>query len=770
MKIFVHIGLPFCGVGAVQSLLAERRNHLAGKGVLYPRTPGRQNHTRLYMAMCDADHIDPLRWHRGHSEERAQALLAEKVASDLKGEIDRERPDTLILSAEQFGASLHRPSELLRLKSLLDEYSNDIRIVAHLDEQARVLAAAYAEQVIEGRDASLDAELELAKWDDWRNGALAQWQKPDAATNQTSEIMAPAYWLDYEALADAWDDVFGAGSMQFRGFDADVFYSPKLAAEVKAAFEIPVGLGSFEPTKPLRTESAATLARARALNPWFRKAQNTGRNIPRRMWRKMNRQVGIRGATIDPGSLGAVSKHFLTANKALIKSHPGLNAACLKPSKKAKAWSEADPEMGFRASQYMTVFLPQIDAENPRVPEPVPEPAPARHDEPDHLPPLALANYNKLRGGRFAPHNNTGRVNEEELAAQFPAVEKAKLAKDDSGTVVVGCMKNEAPYIIEWIAYHRAIGVDNFLIYTNDCTDGTSEILDRLQEMGIIQHRNNDEWKGNSPQQNALNKSLKEPLIQNAKWIAHIDVDEFINVRCGDGTIAAFLKRVPDATNIAMTWRLFGHNGVTGFVDRPVLEQFDTCAPKHCPKPHTVWGFKTMFKNIGAYEKISCHRPNKLKPGKADKVHWVNGSGQPMGQNVKEKGWRSELKTVGYDLIQLNHYALRSAESFLIKRQRGRALHVDRTIGLNYWVRMDWSDNKDVTIQRNLDRMGREMWALLEDETLAALHAGGVVWHKAKAAELHKKPEFQELYDGALSTKLNELERVAYALALDMES
>ena len=70
-------------------------------------------------------------------------------------------------------------------------------------------------------------------------------------------------------------------------------------------------------------------------------------------------------------------------------------------------------------------------------------------------------------------------------------------------------MKNEAPYILEWVAYHRAMGVDNFLIYTNDCSDGTSEMLDRLQEMGVLQHRNNDNWKGNSPQQYALNQPRK---------------------------------------------------------------------------------------------------------------------------------------------------------------------------------------------------------------------------------------------------------------------
>ena len=85
------------------------------------------------------------------------------------------------------------------------------------------------------------------------------------------------------------------------------------------------------------------------------------------------------------------------------------------------------------------------------------------------------------------------------------------------------------------------MGIDNFLIYTNGCEDGTSEILDHLQELGVLQHRNNDDWKGNSPQQYALNQSLEEPVIKNAEWIIHIDVDEFMNVRCGNGTVQEFI-------------------------------------------------------------------------------------------------------------------------------------------------------------------------------------------------------------------------------------
>ena len=60
----------------------------------------------------------------------------------------------------------------------------------------------------------------------------------------------------------------------------------------------------------------------------------------------------------------------------------------------------------------------------------------------------------------------------------------------------------------------------------------------------------------------ALNRALDEPVIQNADWIIHIDVDEFINVRCGNGTLDDVFAQTPEATNIAMTWRLFGHNDI----------------------------------------------------------------------------------------------------------------------------------------------------------------------------------------------------------------
>ncbi|MGR3322731.1 MAG: glycosyltransferase family 2 protein [Pseudooceanicola sp.] len=783
MRILLHIGLEHVGAARLQSVLADKREQLVSKGVLFARSPGNRNHTRLFMAATDPDHIDPLRFNRGFILPQQQAQLRDSVVAGLRKEVETHAPDTLILSASQLGTALSRVSELERLRDMLTPLSGDIRIVAHLDAQARVLARHYAAQVMEGRAAPLDVELGLCGAWSWWDAALALRPEADPQGGIFPEVQAPAFWLDYERLVTHWESVFGAGSLSLRPFDDKVF-GARATDEIREAFGIAENIGKGKPSTPPAVPSAAWVTRGRQLNELLLRflAQKT-RILPRPLWGRFMEDIRVPGDPIDPAGLHAVFAHFEAANARLVAGTPDL-ANALAPPRAGPRWQEADPTLGYRATQYLMAFRWRIDratAEEaatkgdalaalngkPVKAKPLPEPSPeARAIMPD----MAVRKFQEIARSPFRPHNRLGAVNEEELAAAFAPAPARDLPPGSTGNVIVGCMKNEAPYILEWIAYHRAVGFDSFLIYTNDCTDGTDAILKRLDEMGILHHRDNDGWKGNSPQQHALDAALEEPVMRNAAWIAHIDVDEFVNIRCGNGTLQDFFDAAPEATNVAMTWRLFGHNGITRFEDRFVIEQFDACAPKFCPKPHTAWGFKTLFRNNGIYGKLSCHRPNKPDPDRLGDIAWVNGSGRPMGREVVRNGWRNSKRSIGYDLIQLNHYALRSAESYLIKRQRGRALHVDRSIGLNYWIRMDWSDFRDVTIKRNVPRVRAEFGRLLADDRLRALHAAGVDWHRDKARELHENPEFEELYQQALKIRLNETERVAYALALDMES
>ncbi len=774
MKTYLHIGLPGCGIDRVQSVLKDKSEKLADMGVMLTQAAGGRNNTRLFVASTDPDHIEPFKEKRGFTGRKAQRSLRSMVSQGLKSEAEINAPDVLIMGAGQLATGLFRRSEIERLKEIIAPVADDLSIVMHVDEQARVLARHYAEQLWAGRTASLAREFEAVQSGNWRATTLQMWEDDIAAGGLAPDINAPPFWLDYQGVVTAWEEVFGKGTVDLRRYDETVFASPDVTKEIVSCFgfENPIGKAEQDPLSG--HPSAASLTRARLLNEGLHRLIAQDRFVTGYLWQRMLADVSIPGDILAPGSLSKISDHFLQSNAALSATYKDLGP--LAPDAPLPDWQEADPEYGYRATQYLAAFLPRINAATRKMKLEFEQRAQRGADlelSPEAekiLSPIAKATFETLKHGGFAPHNQIGTDDDEQLGDQYTPVPLRDLPADNSGKVIVGCMKNEAPYILEWVAYHRAIGVDNFLIYTNACEDNTDDILGRLQEMGLLQHRLNNNWKGKSPQQHALNQSLKEDAIKNAEWVIHIDVDEYINVRCGNGTIDDFIAAVPNATNVAMTWRLFGHNGVERFEDRLVIDQFETCAPKFCPKPHTVWGFKTMTRNIGAYDKISCHRPTKPRPERMKDVTWVNGSGRPMGDKAKQGGWRSSKFTIGYDLIQLNHYALRSAESFLIKRQRGRALHVDRSIGINYWIRMDWDDHKDLSIKRNLDRTRQELDRLLQDPTLRRLHDEGVAWHKAKANELHENPEFEDLYQKALGIKLNAMERVSFSMALDIET
>ena len=328
-------------------------------------------------------------------------------------------------------------------------------------------------------------------------------------------------------------------------------------------------------------------------------------------------------------------------------------------------------------------------------------------------------------------------------------------------TAIVTTMKNEGPFILEWLAWHRAIGVDDFLIYTNDCTDGTEAFLDLLQQKGLVQHRDNPFRKtGLPPQHAALKAAESEPLIQGAGWIICMDVDEFINIHIGDGTLPALYAALGGANMISLTWRLFGNADVAEFEDRFITEQFPLCAEEVCRKPHHAWGFKTLFRNIGIYKKLGVHRPKGLKPDLWDQIHWLNGSGRRMPRGMLRNGWRSTVTTYGYDWVSLNHYALRSAESFLVKRDRGRVNHVDRDQGLNYWFRMNHNAVADRSLQARLPMLRTEWDRLIADPDIAAAHAACVAAHRARIAALRATPDYAAFYAELTGPRLRRLSRM----------
>ncbi len=342
--------------------------------------------------------------------------------------------------------------------------------------------------------------------------------------------------------------------------------------------------------------------------------------------------------------------------------------------------------------------------------------------------------------------------------------------------LIITCMKNEAPFILEWVAYHRTIGFNDFLVFTNDCDDGTVEMLDTLQKHGILTRMDNpylEMENDHNPQKGALRYAEDLPDVREADWILISDVDEYMNIHVGDGTVDALFEATGDIDVISMQWRLFGNGDVDAFKDEFVTEQFTHCAPKFCPSPVQAWAVKSMFRTRGRhvagwFKRFGVHRP--LNPGRGGTANskWVDGCGRPVLEKFIGGGWRFGTHSAGYDLVTMNHYAVRSAESFVVKRDRGRVNHVDRDQGLAYWLRMNFNMERDTSILRHIPRARAEYDRLLSLRGMKTRHAEGQKAHRAKIKALLEQPTFKDFHGEITSARLRLISRHLNLLSRQM--
>lgn len=312
----------------------------------------------------------------------------------------------------------------------------------------------------------------------------------------------------------------------------------------------------------------------------------------------------------------------------------------------------------------------------------------------------------------------------------------------------VTSVRNEAPYLLEWIAHHRAAGVTDFLIYSNNCDDGTDEMLSRLAEAGEVVHVPHVPDRSKSVQWQALRQAWKHPLRKTADWIMVTDVDEFLNIHVPGHQISDLLSTVaPETDAIVLPWRLFGNNDRIAIEDVPVTEQFTRCIPAKAQYPVAASLFKTLFRAKGPFNQFGVHRPKQKDPEKAGVPNMVDGSGQPAHPYLAKAPQRLSLYDLGVarELVELNHYAVRSAAAFVVKRDRGLPNRATKEVDLAYWVERNFNTETDTSIAKMRLATERELQRLQSIEGIAQAHAVGVQWHRARFEALIEQPEVQEL-------------------------
>lgn len=312
------------------------------------------------------------------------------------------------------------------------------------------------------------------------------------------------------------------------------------------------------------------------------------------------------------------------------------------------------------------------------------------------------------------------------------------------GYTVVTTMKNEGAFLLEWVAHHKALGFDDIVLCTNDCEDTTAQMAVRLAKLGLVRHHETRYKPGQSIQRRALRQVMAYDEVTKAEWVYVCDADEFLASRVGDGSARALVASCsPDVEAVLVPWRCFGTDGVNAYQEGRITTQRTranaTSGPTYVPFAFP----KSLFRadTIPLLSRLGVHAPVAAKTLDRELRRELPGGVAPIAG-------RSILHVQSdYSVAQINHYQLRSRDSFLVKAARGKVNHTNSKIEFKYWARNDVAEESCDLIRRYDPEVERWMAELLEDRRLNTLHQRAVRWHQDKIKELQAQPEFQQMID-----------------------
>ncbi|QIA64447.1 glycosyltransferase family 92 protein [Vibrio astriarenae] len=240
---------------------------------------------------------------------------------------------------------------------------------------------------------------------------------------------------------------------------------------------------------------------------------------------------------------------------------------------------------------------------------------------------------------------------------------------------IAAIFKNEFPYILEWLAYHRLLGVDKFYIADNISNDGSTELLESLDELGYITRIPFHRVANRSPQKDAYNHILQE-YGSEVDVLGYIDADEFIHV---DGDFRQLVQRFHDSEfgAMALNWKIYGSNHAFFPTSDLVIERFTKHAPMDEDNNRHI---KTLVK------------PNKASEMNIHECTLADSAYCHTGLELCEFD-DSKAKTVQvrHEGAYVKHYVVKSRiEHFIMKMNKGSAAGSEkRKKGISYFVGHD---------------------------------------------------------------------------------
>lgn len=235
------------------------------------------------------------------------------------------------------------------------------------------------------------------------------------------------------------------------------------------------------------------------------------------------------------------------------------------------------------------------------------------------------------------------------------------LIAEDLG--VIAMFRNEAPYLKEWIEYHKLVGVQHFWLYDDGSNDGSQMVLEPYIQEGLVELHGVDRLQKQDQgtaneifgayvkrQCSVYQRGLKAAKERKVAWVALIDVDEFL-VPTKDKNVTDCLKNhFSEAAAIYVNWRNFGTGGVFVPSGEPFLFRLVACSFKNHPRNHV--GKSIVRPEAVEVEAIWYPHHVPLKNG-CCYMHGDQGRMQSQGRDLLPDSQHHNK------YLQINHYFLR---------------------------------------------------------------------------------------------------------------
>ncbi|MGD1699540.1 glycosyltransferase family 92 protein [Dapis sp. BLCC M229] len=257
-------------------------------------------------------------------------------------------------------------------------------------------------------------------------------------------------------------------------------------------------------------------------------------------------------------------------------------------------------------------------------------------------------------------------------------------AREKATLSVCAIMKNEGPYLVEWLEFHKLVGVERFYLYNNNSNDNTLDIVRPYRENNEVVMEN---WPvQNGQQMKAYNHFFKK-YKNESKWIAFIDLDEFL-FPTEKNDLREILEEFSDVPAVGINWLIFG---TSGHQEKPEGLQIENFTKRAKEDFKANLNFKCIVQSEFTIKCTTPHHFVYVNDGAA-----VSENHEKLSENISSK--HSVKK------VRINHYFTRSMEEALNKIKRGRAT-VNKKRKLGEIKYHDRNDVEDLTIQRFIPKL-----------------------------------------------------------------